>query len=766
MYDGRPQEVRTPHGIFVRGQPRRISEKAAKWCAFQHEFTLLIPIKYIGSESSRSIRLSNGRVIALLKDTPSPVPISMVYKLRQLPEFEFVEEEKLIPDSLVPSRTVGNWAPTQRIRQATIINASSLGNRNDGSYGALASQSIMKYRLGVFVARPQGYISGGYYHVWVTANVLCKFFDVTLVVPAMPVNYIKLIKHPQLKIVLDSNYLLDLGYSPFDMIMSLHGNCGEAATKYSTRYNVPVYLHCFEPGNLVEQKLLRGRFNDRAWGFRREMYKRVDYTVCSNAYTQEWTKEWIGGDPRKVVECIPPLNFKIADGIPPQEEKHEIVFISRMIDYKRPLDILEIAIRVDPTLTVNYIGAHSALNKKVFEVARRKGIRINFYDAITEEEKFKIIKQSKFMVFPSRFEGYGLPPAEALYCKKPCIAYDIPVLKNNYKDMLEFAEERNTLDLCKKAKRLLDDPEYRRRRGEEGREFIKDRLSFEACEKSYMPIMPPVRISFFIIVFEGADYLEACLKQLYPHAWEILIAEGAIQLMANHKGYFKSRDRTNEILDNFPDPENKIKIFRIDDRAWKSKAEMKSILLKNSTGHIIWQIDHDEFYKHSDIDNVIQCFIDDASLDVIDIHTHHFWKDYDHYRIDGKWGQVKFTRIWRKKGLLSWTYHDCPHRDGKPYRGTNFKGINIGRILYHYGYVREESSIEDKIEAMSARDTQRAKNYRREFGEWQEGNVGNIKVFEGKHPQAIREIIDEELIGDNNGGALQVPTGSIAGVKG
>jgi len=85
-----------------------------------------------------------------------------------------------------------------------------------------------------------------------------------------------------------------------------------------------------------------------------------------------------------------------------------------MVDYKRPLDILEIAIRVDPTLTVNYIGAHSALNKKVLEVARRKGIRINFYDAITEEEKFKIIKQSKFMVFPSRFEGYGLPPAEAL----------------------------------------------------------------------------------------------------------------------------------------------------------------------------------------------------------------------------------------------------------------------------------------------------------------------------------------------------------------
>jgi len=380
----------------------------------------------------------------------------------------------------------------------------------------------------------------------------------------------------------------------------------------------------------------------------------------------------------------------------------------------------------------------------VAEVARREGIRVNFYDAITEEEKFRIIKQCKFMVFPTRFEGYGLPPAEALYCGKPCLAYDIPILRENYRDFLEFAPERDTMVLCELADNLLKDPEYRKQRGAEGRAFIKDRLSFEACEESYMPIMPPVRVSFIVIVFEGADYLEKCLEQLYPHAWEILVAEGAVTIMANHKGYWRSRDGTADIIKNFPDPEKKIRFFQVRNRPWKDKAEMKLKLLKESTGDILWQVDHDEFYKHGDIKKVIQAFVDDASLDLGETLQWHFWGGYDRHRMDGKWGQVKFTRIWRKRGQLEWTYHDCPHRDGKPYRGNHFRGKQFGRILYHYGYVRSDESVFDKIEFLAGRDADRGDRYRKEYKEWKSQEGGDIRPFEGTHPEVIEKMLEED----------------------
>ena len=165
------------------------------------------------------------------------------------------------------------------------------------------------------------------------------------------------------------------------------------------------------------------------------------------------------------------------------------------------------------------------------------------------------------MIFPTSFEGFGLPPGEALYCKKPCIAYKIPVLAHNYQDKLEWAKERDIEDMANKARRLLEDEDYRKKRGEEGHTFIKNKLNFKKCAKDYFPIMPPLRLSFFIIVFEGADYIEDCLRQIYPHAWEILITEGAVELMAALKGYFRSADDTLDLARAFPDPQNKIRIF-------------------------------------------------------------------------------------------------------------------------------------------------------------------------------------------------------------
>ena len=51
-----------------------------------------------------------------------------------------------------------------------------------------------------------------------------------------------------------------------------------------------------------------------------------------------------------------------------------------------------------------------------------------------------------------------------------------------------------------------------------------------------------MKIDFFIIAFEAEKYLEACILQLIPHANKIIIAEGAVELMAKHKGYFRSQD--------------------------------------------------------------------------------------------------------------------------------------------------------------------------------------------------------------------------------
>ena len=68
-----------------------------------------------------------------------------------------------------------------------------------------------------------------------------------------------------------------------------------------------------------------------------------------------------------------------------------------------------------------------------------------------------------------------------------------------------------------------------------------------------------MKIAFGMIVFEGDYVLKQCLEQVYPFASQILISEGPVSYWQK-QGRKTSTDRTNHILDVFPDPENKITI--------------------------------------------------------------------------------------------------------------------------------------------------------------------------------------------------------------
>ena len=69
-----------------------------------------------------------------------------------------------------------------------------------------------------------------------------------------------------------------------------------------------------------------------------------------------------------------------------------------------------------------------------------------------------------------------------------------------------------------------------------------------------------MKIAFGMIVFEGDYVLRECLECVYPYAEQILIAEGPVTFW-QQQGKTTSEDKTNWILANFPDPDNKIKVI-------------------------------------------------------------------------------------------------------------------------------------------------------------------------------------------------------------
>ena len=77
--------------------------------------------------------------------------------------------------------------------------------------------------------------------------------------------------------------------------------------------------------------------------------------------------------------------------------------------------------------------------------------KIEFTGRITNEKLRELYASSLVLVQPSLYEGFGIPPLEAMVMGTPAIISDIPVFKEIYKDFpVEFYSAQNSDELCQK----------------------------------------------------------------------------------------------------------------------------------------------------------------------------------------------------------------------------------------------------------------------------------------------------------------------------
>ena len=76
---------------------------------------------------------------------------------------------------------------------------------------------------------------------------------------------------------------------------------------------------------------------------------------------------------------------------------------------------------------------------------------VNFTGKISDEELLELERKAKFLIQPSLYEGFGLPPLEAIYLKTKPIISDIDVFKEVYSDLdVEFFKVKDSKDLADK----------------------------------------------------------------------------------------------------------------------------------------------------------------------------------------------------------------------------------------------------------------------------------------------------------------------------
>jgi hypothetical protein len=200
-----------------------------------------------------------------------------------------------------------------------------------------------------------------------------------------------------------------------------------------------------------------------------------------------------------------------------------------------------------------------------------------------------------------------------------------------------------------------------------------------------------LKIAFGMIVFEGDYVLKECLEQVYPFASQILVAEGPVEYWQN-QGKQTSEDNTNLILDNFPDPENKIKVIhgKFHEKDDQCRAYMN---LVNENIDYIWNLDSDEVYKTEDLQKIIS-FLESEKPTSVGVQSCSFYGGFDHYLTGFELNTDNFLRIFRYEKGSTWLTHRPPTIKYSSNFNIPRKHISsevlynlIGAQMYHYSYV-------------------------------------------------------------------------------
>jgi len=278
-----------------------------------------------------------------------------------------------------------------------------------------------------------------------------------------------------------------------------------------------------------------------------------------------------------------------------------------------------------------------------------------------------------------------------------------------------------------------------------------------------------MKLAFGMIVFNGDFVLKECLESVYPYATQILISEGPVRYWQD-QGHTTSTDKTNEILDNFPDPENKITIVhgQFEEKDEECRAYMP--YMRDDIDYI-WNLDSDEIYKPEDIEKIIN-ILEKEQYTSVGVRSCSFYGGFDDFIGGFELAKDNFLRIFKVYPNATWKTHRPPtiiapegtsvlpdkHLD------SDTLWENYGVQMYHYSYVFPRQ-VREKIayyKAKVSRDNCHPNYYEEIYLPWVKGDRSVeqgwrgvhefrpssrgdsfTQKFEGSHPAVIEERVEE-----------------------
>lgn len=180
--------------------------------------------------------------------------------------------------------------------------------------------------------------------------------------------------------------------------------------------------------------------------------------------------------------------FEITNGVDVKlyytsnEKLYDLIFIGEIGDRKNAFmlpDIVENLKKFNDNIKLLIIS-HLGEIDKLKEIVKKRNLNknIDFVNYVSEEEKKEYLAKSKVMVFPTKYEGFGIVIAEALASSLPVVLFDVPTLKIFNSGILK-AKPFDIEEYINNIVYLLENENERGKLGKEGRNDALKRFDYK-----------------------------------------------------------------------------------------------------------------------------------------------------------------------------------------------------------------------------------------------------------------------------------------------
>jgi glycosyltransferase involved in cell wall biosynthesis len=183
------------------------------------------------------------------------------------------------------------------------------------------------------------------------------------------------------------------------------------------------------------------------------------------------------------------LDFEPLDDVPKKEAKPIVVFAGRLKRAKRPdhaIRAFELVKKKIPEAELWILGDGPFKSK----LERMAGVGVRFFGHLDNIKRRGLISQSWVLVNPSVREGWGLNVVEANALGVPCVAYDVPGLRDSIQDCQTglLVKSGNVQALAEGLFRVLEDEELREEFSKNALEYSRN-FSWDSCTEEFLKVI-------------------------------------------------------------------------------------------------------------------------------------------------------------------------------------------------------------------------------------------------------------------------------------